>query len=365
MQVLPISAAEARERSRWAFVVGAPRCGTTSLSRYLERHPDVCFSDVKETHYFAATDLRGLPDHELRETVQREYVDRNFRGGDPSALHAEGSVTYLYVPEQVEPILRLWPDAKFIIGVRNPLEMVPSLHQRLCYIGDETELDFETAWNLVPERREGRSVPRRCVSARWLDYWGAGQLGMYLDQFLTRFGRERSFVYVYDDLASDPRRVYLETLDFLGLPDDGQQDFAIHRDSSGFKVQWVQRLMTRPPGMMMLLGSKTYRRHAFSRPQGEPGALADALWAVRQRILAWNKAPAPPVTISPKLRSDMVAMFRDDVAHLGQLLGRDFSHWLEEPAPAEVGERQGEVVPPRRSPARLTASPPKAAEASV
>ena len=37
----------------------APRCGTTSLARYLASHPDICFSKVKEPHFFAMHDLSG------------------------------------------------------------------------------------------------------------------------------------------------------------------------------------------------------------------------------------------------------------------------------------------------------------------
>ena len=37
---------------RSLFVVGAPRCGTTSLSKTLRRHPEICVSNPKETFYF-------------------------------------------------------------------------------------------------------------------------------------------------------------------------------------------------------------------------------------------------------------------------------------------------------------------------
>ena len=42
------------------FLVGAPRCGTTSLSRYLAANPQVCFSRPKEPHYFALLPAAGL-----------------------------------------------------------------------------------------------------------------------------------------------------------------------------------------------------------------------------------------------------------------------------------------------------------------
>ena len=63
------------ETSRWSFIVGAPRCGTTSLSRYLKDHPEVCFSRVKEPHFFSQNDLCQLDDDELNAVVQNEPAD--------------------------------------------------------------------------------------------------------------------------------------------------------------------------------------------------------------------------------------------------------------------------------------------------
>ena len=40
------------------FIVGAPKCGTTSLDEYLRQHPNVFISRPKEPHYFS-TDLNN------------------------------------------------------------------------------------------------------------------------------------------------------------------------------------------------------------------------------------------------------------------------------------------------------------------
>ena len=98
------------------FVVGAPRCGTTTLASFLQQHPDVCFSAVKEPHFFSRDEIAALPESEMEGVVAEEYWQRFFGHceGDPK-LYAEGSVTYLYVPERMAPILRLWPEAKFVL----------------------------------------------------------------------------------------------------------------------------------------------------------------------------------------------------------------------------------------------------------
>jgi hypothetical protein len=330
MQLPMHSAASATaETQNAAFIVGAPRCGTTSLARYLKRHPQVSFSIIKEPHFFAFTDLRGLDDEQLKDTVAGDYLDRFFpdRAGFP--LIAEGSVTSLYIPDRVVPVLKLWPDAKFIISVRNPLEMIPSLHQRLFYNGDEDAADFAKAWALVPERRQGRRIPKRCADPRWLDYWESGMLGRNVAAFVNTLGRERCFISVFDDYVADPAAQYRRMLDFLGLPADGRTDFSQHRESRGVKSATLQRLLQRPPKAAVSLFGRDAQKLRVDAKKGEVGGAAKAVLGLRKRLLNWNKTEAPRIVLSERLKDEMRAMYRDDVAELSALLGRDLSHWLE------------------------------------
>jgi len=317
-----------RNDARWAFIVGAPRCGTTSLSKYLREHPQVGFARIKEPHFFAQHDLKALPDHELREIVQREYLDRYFRGREDCSLLAEGSVSYLYFPEQVKAVLRLWPSAKFVVAVRNPLQMIPSLHQRLIHNGDENERNFERAWNLVPERRRGRSIPARCADPRLLDYWEIGLLGKHVERFLAEIGRERCFVSVFDDLAKDPASQYRSLLDFLDLEDDGRSDFRANRESKGVKLIWLQRLLMRPPKRAIkVLASQNYQeRFEVEKP---PKPIAERVLKLRKHLLEWNQALARRPDIDAGLLADMKDRFRDDIALLSRVLGRDLKHWID------------------------------------
>ena len=153
--------------SSFAFIVGAPRCGTTTLADWLQQHPDVCFSAVKEPHFFTQHDLTVLDEDKRQQLVSEEYLRRFFGHCDgKQQLQAEGSVTYLYLPERMETVLRLWPDARFVIALRDPLQMLPSLHQRLLVTGDENITDFSTAWSKIKDRRLGRSIPRSAVDPR-------------------------------------------------------------------------------------------------------------------------------------------------------------------------------------------------------
>ena len=230
-------------------VVGAPRCGTTTLARWLRDHPSVQLSSVKEPHYFSQFDLNGLEEDELRETVRHEFLGRYFTEIDPNVdMLADGSVSYLYTPERLLPLLRLWPDAKFIIGVRDPIELLPSLHQRLSYQGDETARDLETAWRLIEDRRAGRKIPRSCVESRQLIYDEVASLGKHVGHFFDVVGRDRCHVVVFDDLSSDPAKAYEGMLDFLGLPFAPLNRTRAYRARHGYRFGWLQRLLKRPAG---------------------------------------------------------------------------------------------------------------------
>jgi hypothetical protein len=316
------------ETSRWAFIVGAPRCGTTALSEYLRGHPDICFSTPKEPHFFVRHDLRQAPVDELRDTIRNRYLELFFPERRSASLLAEGSVSYFYAPERLEPILRLWPRARFIICLRNPLQMVPSLHQRLFYNGDETERRFDRAWSLVPERRRGRSIPRSCIEPRFLDYWEAGQLGKHLQRFLEAVGRERCHISIFDDFADDPRTEYLRVLEFLDLDDDERDDFDRHAQSQDCRIAWVHRLMKRPPKAALWLFDREDLQ-VLMEGAGKPSPFVDRILELRGKVINWNKRSAKAPQVGERVLAGMRDMFREDVALLSELTGRDLNHWVE------------------------------------
>ena len=336
---------------RFAAIVGAPRCGTTSLARYLESHPEIDFSFVKEPHFFSQHDLTELDDDDLLEAVEQEYLPRYFpeANGDDRML-MEGSVTYLYTPEQMEPILRLWPEAKFIIAVRDPFDMLPSLHQRLLFIGDETEKDFERAWDLAPPRGQGKHIPRTCIEPKWLQYPEIGKLGSYVGRFFRAVGRERCHVIVFDDFAANPAAVYREALAFLGLPDDGRTDFAPRRESRAYRFGWLQRLLKRPPKRVRLaLGGQKFRQRFKKIDEIKPDPpLVGAILRWRKQLLRWNQIPAPELSLSSEMQVRMRDALAPDIIHLARLLRRDLSDWLG-------GVPEANMEPPAREAASVGA----------
>jgi hypothetical protein len=313
---------------RFVFVVGAPRCGTTTLSRFLKDHPDVRFPLVKEPHFFARHDLRGLPDDELKERVEREYLGRFFSGDGAGRVGADCSVTYLYSPELIEPVLRLWPDSRFVVALRDPLTMLPSLHQRLLFMGDENLTSFARAWAASRDRAAGRRIPRGCVEPRWLRYDEAARFGTYVERLFKFVGRGRCLPVLFDDLTVDPAAQYLRLMDFCGLEPVPGTDFTAQRSGKAVRIQWLQRLLKRPPAALAThLATDRYlhRAGAQSARTAKPAA---TILSLRKRLLQWNKIAAPAQPLSPALQLELRAHYKGEIERLGKLIGRDLGHWL-------------------------------------
>src|ERR1700754_1059971 len=110
----------------------------------------------------------------------------------------EGSPSYISSDVAIDELERHLPDARYIVRVRNPMEMLPSYHQRLVYLLDETEKDLATAWRLQDERGLGRGIPRRCRNPHLLRYRDICSVGARIDALIEKVGRDRVKLVLYD-----------------------------------------------------------------------------------------------------------------------------------------------------------------------
>ncbi|WP_050756119.1 sulfotransferase family protein [Nitrococcus mobilis] len=298
------------------FIVGAPRCGTTAMSRYLSKHPKICFARPKEPHFFtsplATSDTLNL---------QRDYIER-FYGhcSHENRILGEGSVSYLYSKDALEHILRINPNARFIVMLRSPVAMLQSYHARLLYILQEDVGDFRQAWQLQSLRAQGRRVPPTCSDPRHLQYTEIGRLGSYLEQIFSLAGRQRCHVIVFDDFISDPSTTYRGVLSFIGAKDDGRSVFSPVRSNRRYRSRWLQRLVKRPP--TLFVGG--VHPHA---PKSE--RKRSLLKRAQKRLQNWNTINEPRAKLDSRMHRELAQTFRGEIMKLSELLERDLSHWVD------------------------------------
>lgn len=294
------------------FIVGAPRCGTTAVSKALGRNPYINFSKPKEPHYFLE-ERAGMSPGEQRQ----QYLARYHRDLTPEQQAiGDGSVSYLYSPAAIRRVLEFDPRAKFIVLVRDPVEMMRSYHSRMLYQLDEDQVDFARAWALQEQRAAGRDLPPRCREPMLLQYAFLGRLGEHLERLFEVAGRERVHVIFHEDFVADPRAVYIKALEFVGADDDGRTKFKRTRETSGFRSPWLQQFVMNPPPW-------TYRLIMLSNSR-----MLKRLKGVRKRIKTWNSSKAKPRQIlTDSMRAELRAYFAADVEKLSVLTGRDLGHW--------------------------------------
>jgi hypothetical protein len=284
------------------FIIGAPKCGTTSLATWLSGHPNVFMSAVKEPHFFNSDDRRFISTLEAYENL--------FRAANRShCAVGEASVWYLSSTEAVQNILAYQPDARFIVMVRNPVEMAPSLHAEMLISGHENVHDFSAAWYCQEERRQGRQLPPLSWARRRFLYGDVCKLGAQLQRLLSRVPASRVLAIVLDDIGEDPRAEYLRVLRFLGLKDDGRIDFAIYNKAK--KLRW--------PGLTRVIFDMMQIKTRLGV------SLGLNLW---DRVSKLNTVEAPHAQLPPETEMVLRDYFASDIELLGKLLGVNFEHWL-------------------------------------
>ena len=104
------------------FLVGAPRCGTTALYTYLKQHPEIFLSRIKEPQFFA-----GFLGEQRRIQNWPDYLSC-FAGANGEKRIGEASVAYLAATNSARDIEAFSPEARIIIMLRNPLDVMHSLY---------------------------------------------------------------------------------------------------------------------------------------------------------------------------------------------------------------------------------------------
>lgn len=286
------------------FILGAPKCGTTALCDYLSRHAKICFSEPKEAKFFHQD---FSPEHRLCSS-EKEYMRSFAHRTEEHSLLAEGTVWYLYSQVAVEKILKFNPEARFVVMLRNPVDLSYSLHSQLLYGGDEDVEDFEQAWRLQEPRAEGQRLPRFCRDPKSLQYREVASLGAQVERLLSQVGRDRVRFLVFDDFIRDPGAAYREVLEFVGLEDDGRAEFPRVNENKVLKRGLLPKIMFHAAAVKRALGIR--------RSMG--------VWRRMQPALAETRKRAP---MSPQLREELCATFREDVELLSRLLERDLTPW--------------------------------------
>lgn len=293
------------------FIVGAPKCGTTALHAYLGTHPNFFLCKPKEPNYFST----DFPTHRY-VTEEKDYLRLFLNASDEETMCGDASAWYLYSREAIPNIREFDPQAKIIAMVRNPVDMVPSLHGMLLHNFAENEEDIERAWELQSLRCAGKGFARdrnKRFDPKTCLYTDVCKLGVQIERLFDVFPREQVHIIVFDDFVSDTKTCYENVLDFLQLPSDGRTEFPPENVRRQFHSQHLAWLIWK----IRDVGSSVKRKLGIVRS-----------FDILDRLHRFNELKEERPELKAEFKGKLVAEFRVDIEKLENLIQRDLSHWV-------------------------------------
>lgn len=310
------------------FIVGAPKCGTTALYHALLNHPEVCLPHsadpeqywlCKEPMHFCG-DL-GIVDW-LRVADPGAYLSLFAHAGEAKRI-GEASAQYLFSTEAPRRIREFVGDeARIVIMLRPPVDWMRSWHHDCLRYAHETIGDFGKALAAEPDRARGERIPTGSGFGGCLLYRKQAHFSGYVARYFEIFGRERVKVALMEDLNRDPGALLNEIAAFLGITPLSDPQVERQNDSGVLSRThlWEFRLsrkLRRLPGLERLIPWRLYNRVAL-------------------KLLP----PLSDKSIDPALHEQLIEEFRPEVARLGELIGRDLSHWNQRSQRSRRGDRR-------------------------
>ena len=203
------------------IIIGAQRCGTTSLYDYLSHHPQIIPSPVKELFYFDDYYTRPIewyksffPTKKEQEKLERDLV--------ASVITGEASPSYFFHPYAAKRIKETLPQIKLILVLRDPIERAYSHYNHIKRLTRET-LSFEEAI----EKEEQRITPDieklekdefyKADQRRDYSYLTRGYYAKQLKEWFKHFPKEQLLIVQSEEFYRETPKVYNEIVEYLGL----------------------------------------------------------------------------------------------------------------------------------------------------
>lgn len=305
------------------FIIGAMKCGTTTLHHMLEQHRDV-FIPRGEVFFFDIDDFEQHPDffpYENGRWRDRDFerdlpqlwdwYQRRIAGAQQGQMIGEDSTTYLASGRAAERIARFRPDARILVMLRDPAERSYSEYWHLVRAG-RALFDFEDSLSYWPHLLVQRSMYES-----------------QLERWYSVFPREQIKVVLLEDLKRDPASTLSEVGAFLGLDETWPAPTRVHSNAGTtpqiLRLQLIRNRWLWRRGTRFLLAEM---------PGGEDTETdispAWQTWLdAAHRRLNRQKGDTPPMR--SETRRFLNAYFARENHGLSELTGLDLTDWYRDP----------------------------------
>jgi hypothetical protein len=270
--------------------IGAAKCGTTSIHRYLGEHPEILVSKIKETNFFA---YQGQTEARFRVRSWDAYR-RQFAGARDERAIGEFSPLYMDSPEAARRaatrIAEALPGAKLLVSLRSPAERAYS------------------RW--VAARRSGiERRPADIAIQRGTRHVEPGFYRQRLQPYLELFPSEQIKIMIFEEFLEAPTAAMQEIYRFLDV--DPTFEPSVEARHNRARVPRHPRL--------------NYPWERLRRLQPRWFSAPAPLVRLNRALLERTYTEPPP--LDPALRSRLLELYREEVAGMEDLLGRELTMW--------------------------------------
>jgi len=180
------------------FIIGAAKCGTTTLHSFLDARGDIFMSDIKEPGFF-------VPEFQYHPKKLSWYLSLFKQAGNQKYI-GESSTHYTKRPLYEGVAQRIYdfsPNARLIYLIRDPIERAISHY-----------------WHNTRSLRKEFQELRPMLSAMIEDplYKEYGDYTMQLEPWIRLFGRDKLYVMVFEEMIQAPEEELGKLLKWLDLP---------------------------------------------------------------------------------------------------------------------------------------------------
>ena len=290
------------------LVVGAAKCGTTSLHNYLKQHPDVFMTEHKEPHFLINSEIGESRVH--KAVITLEKYKKMFKTEGKYRYKGESSVMYLAFPEfSIKSIKKyLTPDVKIIIMLRNPIERAFAGYLHNLRYNPSENLSFEEAIE-NSEDRYNKDIDIT-PDTRYL------HVGEYYSQvkvFMNEFKKNMHVIF-YDDYVSNIDLCFEKIFDFLEI-----EKIAIDTSMRHMEGGWMFRNKFLRNILIPQNNFKSLIKSILPNKKIREG--------LKQKIM--NISTVETLQLSSAMRNKLKTYYKQDVSDLAKLLNRDLNHWTD------------------------------------
>lgn len=287
------------------FIVGAAKCGTTSMWAYLRQHPDIFMPEMKEPHFFSM-DINFKMMVKKRVKNEKEYY-KLFLNVKEEKMIGEASPSYLYSKVAAQNIKRFNPDSRIIIMLRNPVDTICSMFHMLYVGGKEHNHDLADALT--------KGIKFNIINStdRTRYYIDRVQYSHQITRYTNLFAKNKIHFIFFDDLKETPNIVIRKVFEFLQVDSNFLPDFQIHNPARPIRNLYVTRFFTSHPLLVKL--------NLFTKNLPFRHLIGDL---VASNVGGLNNLE--PI-IREETRNKLKIELKPEVGKLSKLLNRDLSHW--------------------------------------